>query len=387
MARVLVHAVAALHGQGGGERRGERGRVVHGVLVEQGVVGHPAEALGQVQGRSGADGMRHRRVEAGRLVAEVRGLDDQGVAVPVAARVAHPLGDALGQMPAPVEGHDAGVVHHLVQYRHVVGGLEHLDVLVVAGGHDGRARVEPEDAPLGEAPVLVAVGPDARRPRPHGARAGPVFAQRQLDQLDAGLQRRQAARRRIDDERRPPVVDDPGVLVDPVAVVAADVAAHRQGLVAQLAGGVGLGVRLGRRRLDLADLLRRQHRLVLVRGPLQRRQRLEVPHALQIGLAVGQPRGLVGLGAGRRRRHRHGQQGRDHREASYSHLDHSSICSFCLCVPGTAGAGRHLQFSAPRSSAAPANFRTVPADRHSSLRRRTSAPGRRAARRRPRRRP
>ena len=188
----------------------------------------------------------------------------------------------------------------------------------------GGPELNPRMHRSAEAAVLVAVGPDARRPRPHGTRAGPVLAQRQLDQLDAGLERGQAARRRVDDERGTPVVDDRGVLVDPVAVVAADVAADRQGLVPHLARRVGLGVGLGRRRLDLGDLLRRQDRTVLVRGPLQRRQRLEVPDPLQVGLAIGQPGRLVGLGAGRGRRH---QERGHYRKASYSHLRLPSICT------------------------------------------------------------
>ena len=303
MAGVLVHPLAALHRQRRRERPREGGRIVDGELVEQRVAGHAPEAFRQAQGRTGADRGGHRRVEAGHLVGEVRRLDHQGVAVPVAARVAHPLADAGRQVAAAVERHDARVVHHLVQDHDVVGRLEDLQVLVVAGRDDRRTGVEPEQAALREPAVLVAVGADAGGAHADRTGARPVLAERQLDQLEPGLERRHAAVRRVDDERRPPVVDDAGALVDPVVVVAADVAADRQQFAGDLGGRVQLGAARRGPRFDLRRLLVGQHRAPLILRPLQRRQGAEVPHPLQVGPAVRQT-GRLESRLGRRRRGR-----------------------------------------------------------------------------------
>ena len=176
-------------------------------------------------------------------------------------------------------------------------GLENLDVLVVAAGHDGRPGVEPEQAAFGDAPVFGAVGADAADAEPDGpGRLGPGPLP-----VHARLRRRHPAVGGIDDERRPAVVDHPRPPVEPEVVVGAHVAARRQRLGADLARPVGLDGPLHGRGLDLGRLFGRQLGLAgPVLGALQRGQGPEVPDALQVGGAVGQTRRVGGrLGAGR----------------------------------------------------------------------------------------
>ena len=206
----------------------------------------------------------------------------------------------------------------------MIRGLEDLDVLVVAAGNDGRPGVEAEQAPLGDAAVLGAVGADAAdaepdRPGGLGGGAGTL-------PVHARLRRRHPAVGRIDDERGPTVVDDPRPPVEPEVVVGAHVAARRQRLGADLARPVRLGRALDGRGLELGRLLRRQLRLLRpVLGALQRGQGPEVPDALQVGGAVRQA-GHVGrrLGAGGNGQD-HGQCGQHQHgaERSFLHLIHS----------------------------------------------------------------
>ena len=327
MAGVLVHPRAALHRQRHGEGARERGRIVDRVLVEQRVVVDAREALRQPQGGAGPHRADDGRVEAGRLIGEVGRLDDERITLPVAAGVAHPLPDAVGQVRAAVERHDARVVHHLVQDRDVVGGLEDLQVLVVARRHDRRSGVEAQEAALGQPAVLGAVGADAADAEAHGARRRDVLRVGRSALLrHPRLQRGHAPVGGIDDQRRAAVVDHARAAVEPEVVVGADVAAGGQRLGADLARRIGLGGALHGRRLDLGCLLRREHRLRLVGRPLEGSQRPEVPHALQIRLAVRRARQLVvgGLLRGHvGRRHEHGERERDQpprRDGSISHL-------------------------------------------------------------------
>ena len=79
---------------------------------------------------------------------EIGGLDNQRVAVPVAARVPHPLAYLLWQMWAPVHGDDASVVDHLIENHHRVRSLKELHIVVVRARVHRRAGVEPHDAVL-----------------------------------------------------------------------------------------------------------------------------------------------------------------------------------------------------------------------------------------------
>ena len=75
-----------------------------------------------------------------RLLEEVRGFDDERVALPVAARVAHVrLQERAGHMRPPVERNDARLVHHLVADRHEARALRDVVRVAVDGRHH-RAR-------------------------------------------------------------------------------------------------------------------------------------------------------------------------------------------------------------------------------------------------------
>src|SRR5438067_10136929 len=83
-------------------------------------------------------------------------------------------------MRLPVEWDDANVVDHLDENRHVTGRLQNLIVVVVAGGNHWRSCGRPQDASLGERPVLWAVGralspargAGVREPLPLGCESG-----------------------------------------------------------------------------------------------------------------------------------------------------------------------------------------------------------------------
>src|SRR2546428_7936972 len=79
-------------------RSGPRGRIGRRELVDDPVVAHAREAFDHVQGGAGS-------LEGGLLV-EVRRLDNQGVTLPPAARVAGPLADPFGEMRPFVRGND-----------------------------------------------------------------------------------------------------------------------------------------------------------------------------------------------------------------------------------------------------------------------------------------
>ena len=221
-----------------------------------------------------------------------------------------------------------GVVNHFVQNGDVIGGLEELQVLVVAGRHDRRSGVEAQEAALGQSAILRTVGADASHAEADGARRRDILRVGRSALLrHARLQRRHASVGRIDDERRAAVVDHARAPVEPEIVVGADVAAGRQRLGANLAGCIGLGGALHGRRLDLRRLLRGERGLVReVRRALERRQGPEVPHALQIRLAVRRARqhvvpGLLRGDEGRRHeRDERERQQPPRRDVSIPHL-------------------------------------------------------------------
>ncbi len=100
-------------------------------------------------------------------IREVRRLDDEGVAFPAAARVAHVLANAGTDVRAAVERDDAGVVNHLVADDHFVWRLH--DPETVAVEHREDPAHSARDAAIVEAEVLetveraVAEGADAER--------------------------------------------------------------------------------------------------------------------------------------------------------------------------------------------------------------------------------
>ena len=164
-----------------------------------------------------------------RLIGEVRRLDDQRVAFPVAARVAHVLADLRADVRPSIERNDAGVVHHLVADRHFVRRL-HDPVAVAVDDREDRS----DDAARDAAVVVGEVRRALERPVAEGAAVarGPTrFGERR--------QRRQLAVA-IDDQRG--LIER---LLEPRVVVAERAAAVVRpltgGLVAlQLVGELGL---------------------------------------------------------------------------------------------------------------------------------------------------
>ena len=293
MAGVLVQRqVTALHRQPAAERAREAGRIVDRELVQQRVAVHPGEPLLQVQ-RAGRTQRQAGQGEAGRPVREAAGVDDQRVSLPPGARAAQPLADAAGRGRAAVERGHADVVVHLDQQRDGVRGLEDLHVVVVAARQQRRPCTEPEQAALGEAPLLGtgrAVAPDADADRL------PVPGQpRLLARFRLRRQGRNPPVRRVDDQRRLRQRRRPRAVRPDGLAVAARVAGRR-GEVA----GQRRGVRLLRHRRGLLDAERRAAGELL--RALQRRERPVVPHAAEVRIAPRRARRVRGLrrGGGRR---------------------------------------------------------------------------------------
>ena len=99
------------------------------------VLGHAREALGQPHVLAGA----LERV----LAVEIRRLDDQRLALPVAAVASRPLTDVWRQVRTSVERDDADVVDHLDENHHVAGRLHDLIVVVVGPAQASAARRGP----------------------------------------------------------------------------------------------------------------------------------------------------------------------------------------------------------------------------------------------------
>src|SRR5439155_9215766 len=105
------------------------------------------EKLTRSDARESLDDMHVRvRVAKRCLVVELHRLDDEHIALPMAARTSRPLRER--QMRTAVQGDDACIVDHLVQERDITRSLEDLHVLVVATRVDRWPSVEPEDAAL-----------------------------------------------------------------------------------------------------------------------------------------------------------------------------------------------------------------------------------------------
>ena len=229
----------------------------------------PGEALDQGQAAARARAAVERvGVD---LVAEVRGLDDEGVALPSAA-ASRPSTGGSGRPPGgpPSRGMMRGSWIISCSITTYPGVCRTEEVVVVAAGALGGAA---GDAALGHGaagPTVAVAGP---------ARPG----------LPGGGARRQAAVGRVDDERRS---GEGGAALPPEVVVGAGVAGRGRTVVAADVGGV-----------DGRDLL------VGVHGPARHALRaLEGgggrvrPQALQVGLAVGGARAPSSRpGRGRRR--------------------------------------------------------------------------------------
>ena len=163
----------------GAEGSHEHRRILDRIAILQGLGADAAEALGEAQRLAVARIVVNVSRSAVRAsvrghgvlhgVLEVGGLDDQGVAVPSADRVAVPLADVRSQGPRPVrvlrsDGDDADIAvgHH---DAHVPGRLHDLlERLLAAPQHLARQAVS-GDAPLGQSAVLPVVGLTALAPR------------------------------------------------------------------------------------------------------------------------------------------------------------------------------------------------------------------------------
>ncbi len=107
-------------------------RIVHRELVADGIVAGPGEALGDLDVLAGAAERN--------LVVEIRGLDHESVAFPVAFRIAEPRTHVGRSMGPAVGGNDTGLVQHLGENRDVARALDDLIGRVVGGRHHRRAR-------------------------------------------------------------------------------------------------------------------------------------------------------------------------------------------------------------------------------------------------------
>ena len=143
MARVFVQRIVrSPHGHRNGPRLRERRRIIDRELVRHRVGVDPREPLDQMHVRPNQRdpivGVSEAPSSVVGLVGEVRRLDHQCVAFPVAPRVAEPLPNRRRGMRAIVQGHDPCLMNHLVEQYDVAWRLKHLNATVVvkqAGNH------------------------------------------------------------------------------------------------------------------------------------------------------------------------------------------------------------------------------------------------------------
>ncbi|MQA28451.1 MAG: transposase [Luteitalea sp.] len=169
-------------------------RVLDRELVEEGIGVGAGETLDQPHVRAGrpiVGEVRYRPGEVGRL-------DDEGLTLPAAARIPGPLADRRWQVGAPIERDDADVVDHLVQQHHILGGLQHLHVRVVAPAGHRWAGVEADDAAYAQTVWPYLGNPPSRR-RGIVVHILPGLFQRRLELLRRGSEWRKGAIRRVHD--------------------------------------------------------------------------------------------------------------------------------------------------------------------------------------------
>ena len=214
-------------------------------------------------------------------------------------------------MRLAVQRDDANRVHHFGQQDEVPRRLEDLHVLVVAARGDRRPGIEAQDAAVVGAQVRVGLRilhPERteRNLRPRLALLG-----------ELGY----APVRRIDDERRAQRLDDRGAAVHPEVVVGAHVVAgHGRARVLLPQAEVPVELVL----LALGRLFGSQERLVAqILGPLERRERPEVPDSLQIRIAPTGARRLL-----RRRRYGECSQASHRHRECYRHPETRHVTSF-----------------------------------------------------------
>src|SRR5436853_1058389 len=132
MARILEHGfVAPGHGYLGCPRFCKRGRIIDSESVQKDIVADTSEAFRQM----------HVFVSAPEVgfVAEIRGVDDECISLPMSSRVSHPQADVLREMRTPIERDDTDVVNHFVEDRDISGALHNPNIVVVCAGKYRRA--------------------------------------------------------------------------------------------------------------------------------------------------------------------------------------------------------------------------------------------------------
>src|SRR2546428_7975973 len=129
--RVLIERTHRVPDPGRGPRSRPRRLIGNRELVVELVRFDAAPAFDQMQVFAGSLEVR--------LVAEIRGLDNQRAALPMTTRVPQPLADLLVEMRTPVQQDDASLVHLFLQNGHVSSSLHDLIIVVVAS-RDPRQR-------------------------------------------------------------------------------------------------------------------------------------------------------------------------------------------------------------------------------------------------------
>src|SRR3989454_4718824 len=129
--RVLIERTHRVPDPGRGPRSRPRRLIGNRELVVELVRSDAAPTFDQMQVFAGSLEVR--------LVAEIRGLDNQRAALPMTTRVPQPLADLLVEMRTPVQQDDASLVHLFLQNGHVSRSLHDLIIVVVAS-RDPRQR-------------------------------------------------------------------------------------------------------------------------------------------------------------------------------------------------------------------------------------------------------
>ena len=228
-----------------------------------------------------------RSAEERLLVAEVRRVHNQRVALPATERVSVPQADTGTDMRPSVERNDPAVVHRLIENRHVSRTLHNLRARIVPARPGDFTR----DAALVRIVVQPRFGEDA-------VGLGLIPANlHDAEFLSLGRQGRKPPIRRIYDQRR--ACGGLGQLGGPEAVIRARVALSGRGILETILGGP-----LFERR---GFFLREKRLLRLRLGAFHGRQSVEHPDSLQLRLAVRgpgrrRPRCRRGLGGRRRLR-------------------------------------------------------------------------------------
>src|SRR5262249_38522043 len=179
----------------------KRVRIVDRELVQKRVGIKPLETFGQPH--------IFARATESSAVREVRRLDDERVAFPMASRVSFQLANLLRKMRPVFEWNDADVVNHLNQNRHVSGTLNNSNIVVVRSRKHWGPCECPSNAALCQPPALRTIEFTS------AVRSKSL----RLSLSPCRRQRRNLSVIRIDDQRRPPCCDDLRSSIPPKVVI------------------------------------------------------------------------------------------------------------------------------------------------------------------------